>query len=132
MKAKKLSKRIIASVLSLMLVIGCFVIPATFVGAAGGVKVVFHYLRDDGDYTDWGLWSWGKSGGKVYDEEGAERSDFYFTDNGDAKGATTTVMSEGVSELGFIVRLGNWKAKDPDGDRYRPSHRRTSGRRRNL
>ena len=117
MKAKKLSKRIIASVVAAMLVIGCFILPSTIVGAADETTVVFHYLRDDGDYTDWGLWAWGEGSGATYNN-GEETSAFYFTDNGDAKGAETTVSAKDVSKLGFIVRKGNWLAKDPESDRF--------------
>lgn len=119
MKANKLSKRLIAAVLSLMLVIGCFVIPTNFVGAAGETKVVFHYLRTDGNYTDWGLWAWGEGGGDTKTEDGTVTSAFTFTDIGDSEnGAVATVTVDGVSKLGFIVRLGNWLEKDPDGDRF--------------
>ena len=117
MNAKKLSKRIIASVVTLMLVLGCFLIPTALTAkAADGVEVVFHYLRTDGDYTDWGLWAWGEGGGTTFNGDTAT-SGFMFTDNGDAKGAETTVIAQGVNTLGFIVRLGEWKAKDPEDDR---------------
>ena len=112
MNAKKLSKRIIASVVTLMLVLGCFLIPTALTAkAADGVEVVFHYLRTDGDYTDWGLWAWGEGGGTTFNGDTAT-SGFMFTDNGDAKGAETTVIAQGVNTLGFIVRLGEWKAKE--------------------
>ena len=110
MKAKKFSKRIIASVLTLMLAVGCFIIPSTVVGAANEVTVNFHYLRDDGNYDQWGLWAWG---------EGKDGASYDFVDNGDAKGAVTTVtLTESTPSLGFIVKKGNWLAKDPEADRY--------------
>ncbi len=112
MNAKKYSKRIIASIVAMMLVLSCFILPATLANAASEITVKFHYLRDDGDYTDWNMWSWavGKDGG-AYD----------FVDSGDADGAVATVTVSGsTTELGFIVRKGNWEAKDPTDcdDRY--------------
>ena len=108
MNAKRISKRIVASILTLMLVISCFALPATFVNAANEIKVNFHYLRDDGNYDTWSIWTWTDSDGWSTD----------FVDGGDEKGAVATVtVPDGATSLGFIVRKGNWVAKDPDGDR---------------
>lgn len=107
--AKKISKGIVASVLTMMLIVSCFVLPATIVNAANTVTVNFHYLRDDKNYKGWSLWSWGSGDGMSTD----------FVDTGDARGAVATVkITDGSSKLGFIVRKGNWEEKDPDGDRY--------------
>lgn len=109
MKAKKLSKRIIAVVLTVMLVVGCFVLPSAFVSAAGETIVNIHYLRDDGAYGDWDVWAWA---------DGLEGASYKFTDSGDANGAVATVtITESTPTLGFIVRKPDWSAKDPDGDR---------------
>ena len=110
MKAKKLSKRIIAAALTLMLIIGCFAIPSTFVGAAGETIVNIHYLRDDGAYSDWDVWAWA---------DGLDGSNYAFVDSGNADGAVATVtITESTPKMGFIVRKPDWSAKDPDGDRY--------------
>ncbi len=110
MKAKKLSKRIIAVVLTMMLVVGCFVVPTAFVGAAGETIVNIHYLRDDGAYDDWDVWAWA---------DGLDGAGYSFTDGGDANGAVATVtLTESTPRMGFIVRKPDWSAKDPDGDRY--------------
>ena len=109
MKAKKISKRILAAVLCVMLIIGCFVLPSTFVGAAGETVVNIHYLRDDGDYASWDVWAWA---------DGLDSAGYSFTDSGDPNGAVATVtITESTPSLGFIVRKPDWSAKDPDGDR---------------
>ena len=110
MNAKKLTKRIIASVVSMMLVLSCFVLPSVMVSAANETTVNIHYLRDDGDYSAWDVWAWA---------DGLEGAGYSFTDNGDAKGAVTTVtITQATPRLGFIIRRpSDWK-KDPDGDRY--------------
>ncbi|MGN0469716.1 MAG: type I pullulanase [Acutalibacteraceae bacterium] len=108
MNAKRISKSVIASVLTMMLVISCFVLPASLVNAANTITAKFHYLREDGNYDKWSLWTWTDSDGWSTD----------FVDEGDAKGAVATVtVPDGATSLGFIVRKGNWEAKDPDGDR---------------
>lgn len=58
MKAKKLSKRILASIVSVMMVLGCFVLPTAIVNAASETKVNIHYLREDGKYDKWNVWAW--------------------------------------------------------------------------
>ena len=111
MKAKRISKRIVAAILSMMLVISCFVVPNLMVQAAVSETIVrFHYLRADGDYSKCDVYTWGDGDAKT----------FTFTDNGDSRGATTdVVLSQSIQELGFIIRqeAGNWNTKDPDGDR---------------
>lgn len=73
------------------------------------VKV--HYHRFDGNYDGWNLWIWAKGGeGKQYD----------FTSE-DAFGKLAEIALENVgdaSELGFIVRKGEWEAKDVEADRF--------------
>lgn len=111
MKAKNLSKRIIAVVLTMMLVVGCFVIPSAFVGAAAEATTVnIHYLRDDKAYGDWDVWAWA---------DGLEGNGYAFTDSGDANGAVATItITEATPKLGFIIRKPDWSAKDPEPDRY--------------
>lgn len=107
MNAKRISKSVVAFVLTMMMVISCFALPTSFVNAAG-ITAKFHYLREDGNYDKWSLWTWTDSDGWSTD----------FVDEGDANGAVATVeVPDGATSLGFIVRKGNWEAKDPDGDR---------------
>ncbi len=110
MKAKRISKRIVATVLSMMLVISCFIVPSVIADAAGETTVRFHYLRSDGDYSKCDVYTWGDGDAKA----------FTFTDAGDSRGAVAdVVLSQSIQELGFIIRqeAGNWNTKDPDGDR---------------
>ena len=109
MNAKPLTKRIIASVVSVMLALSCFILPTVFVNAAEETTVNIHYLRDDGNYGDWDVWAWA---------DGLDGNGYAFTDNGDAEGAVATItITQSTPSLGFIVRRPDWSAKDPDGDR---------------
>ncbi len=114
MNAKRASKRIVASILSLMLVFSCFVIPAVSVNAADETVVNIHYHRADGDYADWNIWTWTDGGGAI-DHEPPYQFGEQLDENGAAV-ATITVV-ESTQRLGFIVRTDQW-AKDPDGDRF--------------
>ena len=80
--------------------------------ADGGVTVVFHYLRDDGQYDDWNMWLW-EDDGNCESEAG-----YAFDDEVGDKGAVCSFKIKGSTQkLGFIVRTADW-AKDPDGDRF--------------
>jgi len=110
MNAKRVTKRVIAVVLTMMLALTCFVLPTAInANAAGETIVNIHYLREDGSYGDWDVWAWA---------EGLDGAGYAFTDNGDADGAVATVtITEATPSLGFIIRKPDWSAKDPDGDR---------------
>lgn len=113
MKAKKLSKSLIAVVLTLILAIGCFIIPTAVVGAEGStVTIKFHYLREDGNYENMSIWAWASA------PVGKDGASYDFVDSGDPKGAVATVeVTDGSTAFGFIVRKNDWSLKDPDGDR---------------
>ncbi len=108
MNTKKVSGRVVAVLLTMIMVLSCFVLPSV-VNAAEETKVNIHYLREDGDYSAWDVWAWA---------DGLDGAGYAFTDNGDADGAVATVtITEATPSLGFIVRKPDWSAKDPDGDR---------------
>ena len=78
----------------------------------GSTRLVLHYKRPRADFEGWNVWAWGSkpkaTDGKAYDFTG-----------GDDFGKTATIDIPGKhSELGFIVRKGNWEAKDGDSDRF--------------
>ena len=109
MNAKKISKRIVAVVLTMILAISCFVLPSV-VNAAGETTVNIHYLREDGAYGDWDVWAWA---------DGLDGAGYAFTDNGDENGAVATItITESTPKMGFIIRKPDWSAKDPEPDRY--------------
>ncbi|MEM7576134.1 MAG: type I pullulanase [Planctomycetota bacterium] len=72
--------------------------------------VVVHYLRADGDYSGWNLWTWtGNTGGAFMFGEVLDR---------DGVTAVVPVRDDGAERLGFIVRKNDWEAKDIDRDRF--------------
>lgn len=74
-------------------------------------EITVHYTRFDGDYAGWNLWLWPKGGnGAAYE---------FTQDDAFGKVAKVTVPGTAkVEEIGIIVRLGDWKAKDITQDRY--------------
>jgi len=88
-------------------------IPVTAASANDEGVIVFHYQRHNEDYRDWGLWLWpsGHEGSAYEFEEADELGVKAYIDLNefDLKEAT---------ELGFIVRQGDWEDKDVDEDRF--------------
>ncbi|HAX02338.1 MAG: type I pullulanase [Tenericutes bacterium GWC2_34_14] len=91
------------------------------VRAAAVTDVYVHYYRYQNDYSDWNLWAW-KS--KPVSQDGAS---FTFSEDDTATsfnygGVVSKITLEGdlagTTELGFIVRKGDWLQKDIDNDRF--------------
>jgi pullulanase len=83
--------------------------------------IYIHYYRFNDDYADWNVWGWQNK------PESLEGSAYYFEDDTtDAEfnfGGKVTVINVNshfpdITRLGFIVRKGNWTAKDIDADRF--------------
>lgn len=106
--AKRTVKKFLALLLSLMMIAAVFIVPT--VSAAENLTVTFHYQRNDDNYTDWNLWVWADG------KDGAQQD---FTSSDDfGKIAQFDMDVTGVDKVGFIVRKGEWAAKDTDSDRY--------------
>ncbi len=73
------------------------------------ITVNLHYLREDGKYDGWNVWFWTTGEGRAY-EFGSEADD---------DGVTCSAHFEaGTKEVGFLVRLNDWDAKDYEEDRF--------------
>ena len=122
---KKISRRILSLLLSLLLVLSlaaCVTEPAddsqtseeTTTAAVTRdipteITIHFHYLREDGDYTGWTTWLWAEADGSSYS----------FTEEVDEHGvAFTATFPAGTESVGYIVRLGEWEAKDIEDDQF--------------
>lgn len=74
------------------------------------VTVEIHYNRYDENYEGWNLWLW-------LDEKGGESYSF----KPDAGGMKTEITLDQVNEgtqIGFLIRKGNWEEKDVAEDRF--------------
>lgn len=106
-----MKKRIKALFMALVMVLSSLFVSVSNIQIAQadeGITVRFHYQRTDGDYTDWNMWIWGAGDGTANEFTGTDDFGVYL----DYTAGTD------VSELGYIVRLGEWLEKDIESDRF--------------
>lgn len=83
------------------------------------IKLTVHYNRPAGDYSGWNLWIWKNSDRDAQDSP-ISTSGVQFTgddDFGKVASVTLTGMST-FKDVGIIVRLNDWSAKDISDDRF--------------
>lgn len=106
----KMKRRVHAWFLALLMIVTTVlgVYTPSEVKADDGTTVIIHYQRPDGDYENWDIWAWGGS------VDGAQTFDYE-----DSFGKVCVIQaSDVIEELGFIIRKGEWEAKDFDGDQF--------------
>lgn len=112
---KKMKRRISAIMLTMMMVVGMLVAfaPVTETKATETevTKLTIHYSRDNGDYDGWGIWLWPT---KPQTNPGGEIA---FTADDDFGKVATYDVSAGTTEVGFILKKGDWEDKDIETDR---------------
>jgi pullulanase len=85
----------------------------------GDLTLKVHYHRFDKNFESWNLWVWAR---------GQDGNAFNFTsEDSYGKIATFKVDLKGASDVGFIIRKGEWLAKDVDADRFIPVSRAKNG-----
>ena len=85
----------------------------------GDLTLKVHYHRFDKNFDQWNLWTWAR---------GQDGNAYNFTsEDSYGKSATFKIDLKGASDVGFIVRKGDWLAKDVDADRYIPVNRAKNG-----
>ncbi|WGS65378.1 type I pullulanase [Marinitoga aeolica] len=78
----------------------------------GKTVLILHYHRFDGNYNGWNLWVW------PHKPQSLEGHAYQFTGK-DAFGPYAIItFDEKYTELGYIVRLNEWQAKDVSKDRF--------------
>lgn len=110
---KNMKRRVQALFLAVLLVFSSFSgyfsnIQDTY--AAGSTKVIFHYQRSGGDYDGWNIWAWPSN-------PSADGTAVEFTDEDSFGKVAVFNINSDVSEVGFIVRKGEWDEKDIEDDR---------------
>ena len=103
-------QRGMAMLLSVLLVVSMFAgVAPHAIADTGERKISFSYERADGIYDGWNLWVWGT---------GVQDDRIDFSEVKDGKAYATIAVSPEVEQVGFIVRKGDWEAKDGEKDRY--------------
>ena len=73
---------------------------------ADQLTVKLHYNRPDGNYDNWTVWFWAPDGAA------------YPFENVNGEMVATFNVPEGATQVGYIVRLGEWEKKDVDKDQF--------------
>jgi pullulanase len=83
------------------------------------VTLTIHYQRPGGDYNGWNLWIWKNSDNNSLDTP-VSQTGVQFTGTDDF-GKVTSIKIDGMKsfkDIGIIVRLNDWAAKDINDDRF--------------
>lgn len=83
-------------------------IPTAISFAVDNAVLKIHYNRPDNDYTDWNVWVWG---------DGMDGTAVQFADE-DGEMVASAAIPTGVAQVGYIIRKGDWAAKDVDKDQF--------------
>ena len=106
-----MKKRIKALFMALLMLISTVFVSVNEIQIAkadSGITIRFHYQKTDGDYEDWNLWIWGAGDGTANDFTGTDDFGVYLD----------YAVEAGDTELGYIVRKGEWLEKDVESDRF--------------
>ena len=99
-------KRLISLLLAIAIVVTSL-LPNGRIYATDNAKLTIHYQRTDGVYDDWNIWAWDTG------TEDMEQIDFTARDD---FGYIAEIEVAVGNESGFIIRKGNWVAKNCDED----------------
>ena len=111
-KRRKLFRKGISGIMLLVFVLSSVIGMPVFCMStkAAGTTLIVHYGgREDNNYDNWNLWIW---------EEGADGQNVDFRTEDDFGKIAVYQSTNTPSKIGFIVRKGDWEAKDVDTDRF--------------
>ena len=106
-----MKKHIIPLLLALIMVASLVLGAVPALAAEDGITLRLHYHRDDGAYEGWEMWFWDNAGTSKLDPP-------YPFEEIDGEMVSTINVTPGTLEVGYIVRFGNWDAKDVEEDQY--------------
>ncbi|KLO23873.1 type I pullulanase [Marinitoga sp. 1155] len=78
----------------------------------GKTVLIVHYYRYDNNYDGWNLWVW------PHKPESLEGHAYKFTGKDNFGPYAIIVLDKKYTELGYIIRLNEWQAKDVAKDRF--------------
>lgn len=103
-----MKKRILAVFTAVMMIFTLIPAGMSFAEAAAGAVLKLHYNRPDGNYDGWNVWAW---------NTGATDGAFEFAEENGEMVATIQIGAS-ATEIGYIVRKGDWEAKDIEEDQF--------------
>lgn len=115
MRTKRRWPRVLAALVAVVFALAMtfqIVAPASAASTQAETKLIIHYHRFDNNYSGWNLWLW------PYAPSNLAGNAYSFTGT-DSFGAVATVEVPGNdTQVGIIVRQGNWVAKDVNQNLY--------------
>ena len=108
-----MKKRIMTLLLALVMVASLIggAIPA--LAGEGDITLRLHYSREDGEYEGWQMWFWDNAAVPSTTLEPP-----YEFEEIDGEMVSEIKLNTGTMELGYIVRFGDWIAKDIEDDQF--------------
>ena len=108
-----MAKRVLCTILAVVMLLGlilgiCGSALAALAAETDQAVIKLHYNRPDGNYDTWTVWFWNLNADGVsvdFKEEGGDM-------------VATFPVEPGVTSVGYIVRKGNWEAKDVSEDQF--------------
>lgn len=103
----------------ILITLGLLIATTPAIAAPDEVKLTIHYNRAAADYNGWNLWIWKNSDNNSQDVS-VSTTGIQFTGEDDfGKIATVTLTGmRSFKDVGIIVRLNDWAAKDTSDDRF--------------
>ena len=102
----------ISTMILLFFMLASSFMPSISFASTASTTVIVHYHRFAGDYAGWNLWLW------PYQPNNLAGASYNFNGT-DSFGEVATAQVPGNnSQVGVIVRLNNWAAKDVSQDRH--------------
>ena len=108
-----MKKRIITLLLALVMIASLIGSAIPAMAAEGAITLRLHYHREDGEYEGWEMWFWDNAAVPSTTLE----PPYQFEEvNGEM--VSEIKLNTGTMELGYIVRFGDWIAKDIEEDQF--------------
>lgn len=104
-------KKVLHLLMIMILVLSLLPVSEMTYAESNPLTITVHYHRFDDNYDGWNLWVWAK---------GSDGQSFAFSE-ADEFGQVAKFTIDDIKdakEIGFIVRKGEWEAKDIDSDRF--------------
>ena len=108
-----MKKRIITLLLALVMVASLIGGALPAFAADGDITLRLHYSREDGEYEGWEMWFWDNAA-----VPSTPLDPPYQFEEIDGEMICTVPLNPGTMEIGYIVRFGDWVAKDIEEDQF--------------
>ncbi len=106
-----MKKRILGVLMAILMIASLVMGAIPALAAEDEITIRFHYHREDGDYEGWNMWLWDMDGITTLEPP------YELVVEGEEAICEFKVKT-GTCKIGYIVRQGEWDAKDIDWDQH--------------